>query len=182
MGIKDDNVTYLSDKRNSISNQKYSSDTFTSRPTNNTSITKNPYINSIKDILYGVIDMSYNGERLNNSNHMELKDMDKILEKYIDKMDRDQSDLRNDIRTSENRTTHLIEKMEERIQLSDANMEKRMEKIEKLIENNINQNRENSNRLESKIDNNNKFIISISISVIIGVAAMVISVISMIKP
>ena len=81
MGIKDDNVTYLSDKRNSISNQKYSSDTFTSRPTNNTSITKNPYINSIKDILYGVIDMSYNGERLNNSKHMELKDMDKILEK-----------------------------------------------------------------------------------------------------
>ncbi len=131
--------------------------------------------NLLSDYIYSKLFLSYNKDKSNNSNSAELKDMDKILEKYIDKMDRDQSDLRNDIRSSENRTTHLIEKMEERIQLSDASMEKRMEKIEKMIENNINQNRDNSTRLESKIDNNNKFIISISISVIIGVAAMVIS-------
>lgn len=133
----------------------------------------------IPDYVYSKLLLSYNKDKSNNS---ELNDMDKILEKYIDKLDRDQSDLRRDIQSSEERTSHLIEKMERRMEISDTRMDNRLEKIEKMIEDSIKHNTENSVRLESKIDSNNKFIISISITVIIGVAAMVISILSVLSP
>jgi hypothetical protein len=116
------------------------------------------------------INTEYNFKEMEKEEVFSGMDNNKLLEKYIDKMDRDQSDLRNDIRASENRTARNIELLEER------NIE-RLNRIEQIINDHNAKIDEKYEKLESKIDSNNKFIISLSISTIIGIAAMVIAVI-----
>lgn len=107
-------------------------------------------------------------------------DNDKILEKYLDKVDKDTYALKDDMRDSEKRTT-------ERIAESEARNEKRMEILLdainkqgtqfKTLENIVN---DKTEKMESKIDENKKFLITIMISIvgivaatIIGIAALV---------
>lgn len=102
--------------------------------------------------------------------------MDKLLEKYIEKVDRDQSDLRNDIRASEERIAKNIE-------LSEARNEERLKRMENMInsyieniDNKIEKIDNKLDRFEDKIDNNTKHIRNISITTIAGIAALVVSV------
>ena len=51
--------------------------------------------------------------------------MDDLLQKYIEKVDRDQSDLRKDIKDSEDRVNRVVENSEQR-------MDKRLDRIEQM--------------------------------------------------
>lgn len=98
-------------------------------------------------------------------------DENKILEKYLDKINQDRRD-------QEDRLSKNIELMEKRIteerRLSEERMEKRfiesMEKIDKLEE-----------KLDNKLDNTTKWVAATAISTILGIAAMVISVLLTLK-
>lgn len=93
-------------------------------------------------------------------NHGEVKEhanMD-ILEKYIDKMDRDQSDLRADIKASEERTERRIERLEKLMTDQSQRIETKIDSI------------------ETKFDSWNKWIIGTCLATIIGIATMVITV------
>lgn len=85
----------------------------------------------------------YNRSKHNkySSNYIGDDNMDKILEKYIDKLDRDQSDLRHDMRASEERIAKLIEDSNERTEDS-------YNRIEDLIK----EYKLDNSRLESKFD------------------------------
>jgi hypothetical protein len=100
-------------------------------------------------------------------NKEEVFDVDnnEILMKYMEKVDRDQSDLRNDIRESEHRTTERISSIEER-------MDNRLDRIEDMISEHTKSIDEKFSNLESKIDSNNKYIHNISISVMIGIGSI----------
>lgn len=120
-------------------------------------------------------------------NYKEYTDMD-ILEKYIDKMDRDQSDLRNDIRASEERTERRIERLEQLILSQNQNMENRFDSLEQKFEQKEVNIENKILRLESKLDQTktdmenkfdslNKWVMGTSIATLVGIAAMVIAVI-----
>lgn len=113
-------------------------------------------------------------------------DENKIIEKYLDKVDQDRRD-------QEDRISKNIQLMEQRIteerRLSEERMEKRFNdamtsikevnsKIEKL-EDKLDQ---KTNSMLEKIDSTNKWVIALSISTIIGIAAMVVTVILTGKP
>lgn len=165
--------------KNSDSNNKFSIDNKTTNPivfdtSSIKSVPQNkPIPENYFDFLYKD---TYNNNKRSNvvSNNSNGDDnMDKILEKYIDKMDRDQSDLRSDIRASEDRIAKSIE-------LSETRNSEKLSNIETMIKDHFNKIDENYNKLEDKIDNNNKFITSISITTIIGIAAMVITIIALV--
>lgn len=111
----------------------------------------------------------YNIRKRNKRDVTSAMDNNKLLEKYIEKMDKDQSDLRNDIRASEERTARNIELSEQR------NIE-RFNRIENMINEHIKKVDEKYDKLADKIDNSNKYIRNISITTIIGIAAMIISI------
>lgn len=111
---------------------------------------------------------SYSNHVLNNVEGDKM-DNDKILEKYLEKVDRDQSDLRNDIRESERRT-------QERISAIEQKMDDRLNRIEDMM---ISQNKKMESlkdALLEKMDSTQKWITGIAITTIIGIAAMVIAV------
>lgn len=123
-------------------------------------------------------------ENLSDTRHIynmnEIKEgekVDDLLKAYIEKVDRDQDSLREDIRESERRT-------EKRIQDSENRMDKRLDKIEELISS---QN-EKFDKIGEKIidldetvrdrlEDHKRFLWGIALSVIIGIAGMVIAVI-----
>jgi len=78
---------------------------------------------------------------------------DDILSKYIEKVDRDQSDLRFDIREIEKRTSHTLENIEKR-------MDSRLNRIEDLIakqSDDLNKKIADSySKLESKMNEHNR--------------------------
>ena len=78
------------------------------------------YFDVLQRVLGGKIESSgaREGETMNN---------DEILTKYIDKVDHDQSQLRDDIRESERRTSDSIRGIEERIDDRTARIEERMD-------------------------------------------------------
>lgn len=92
-----------------------------------------------------------------------------ILEKYIEKVDRDQAELRNDIRESERRTAGSIAAIEGR-------MDKRIEKIESLLINHTVAIDAKISGLEDKTDSTNKWIMGVCLATIVGIATMVITV------
>lgn len=92
---------------------------------------------------------SLEGQNMNN---------DDFLSKYIEKIDHDQSDLREDIRESERRTSTKLESIEER-------MDKRLDRIEDMI-----------NGQGSKIDNTMGWIIAVCVATILGIAGLVITI------
>jgi hypothetical protein len=112
-------------------------------------------------------------------------DMDNnLLEKYIEKVDRDQSDLRADIRASEERTAknlsdvhqrmdNRLNRIEDLISKQNDSFETKFNKLENKIDTKI-------DSLEGKIDENKKFMWGITISIvglciatIIGIATLV---------
>lgn len=135
----------------------------------------------------------YNSElkdyRQEQSASLEGQNMDnnELLNRYIEKFDRDQSDLRQDIRESEKRINERTMAVEER-------MDNRLNRIEDLIQSQIttmNQKFDGADKkidtiktsVDQKIDNvkmsidsTNKWIIGMAITVMIGVAAIVVTV------
>lgn len=124
----------------------------------------------------------------------EVFDMDenKILEKYLDKIDKDR-------REQEQRLNENIRSMEQRIteerRLSEERMEKKFieamdsiketnkkldsinSKLDKKVETINSKIDEKTDKIGEKIDNTNKWIIGVCLSTIIGIAAMVLTVI-----
>lgn len=102
---------------------------------------------------------------------------DEFLSRYIEKVDRDQSDLRADIREGERRTSEKISSVEER-------MDSRLNKIENLFvkmdEKITRLDEKLDDRLEKmdqKLDNSNKFVQNMALTVNIGVITIGIGVI-----
>lgn len=113
----------------------------------------------------------------------EVNNMDNndILIKYMEKVDRDQSDLKQDIRESEKRTAEHLKSVEER-------MDNRLNRIEDIIAKqteNLNDKIDSINTkidslgetLGEKIEKNNKFINTMSVTTIIGVSAITVAVV-----
>lgn len=94
-----------------------------------------------------------------------------ILKSYIEKVDRDQSDLRADIRESENRTSEKINRIEER-------MDVRLNRIEDMIKQSTEQNSDNLKSLEKEVHSKLGWVIATCLATIIGIGAMVIAVYS----
>lgn len=107
----------------------------------------------------------------------ELNNIDDILLKYIDSLDKKYDALKKDMVESEKRITQnnkdLEDRLEKRYIETNNNINKLIDKIDTL-DSNLDSKLE---KMNEKIDSNNKFIISISISTILGIAAMVITVI-----
>ncbi|AQW25687.1 hypothetical protein JJB61_11285 [Clostridium perfringens] len=119
----------------------------------------------------------------------------KLLEKYLDKVDQDRRDqeerLNNAIVESEKRNHTERTEFEKRI-LQDrkdseeridkkfnqilSSIEKNNERLEKRISDIENKIESNSKTLENKIDGNNKWIIGVCITTILSIAALVISI------
>lgn len=117
-----------------------------------------------------IIDMA-NILKIDNKNSMKIsfqKEVDNMdfLEKYIEKMDRDQSDLRNDIRASEERTANLIKQLYEHNLKIEDKIDKTMDSVDEKI-----------GKLEEKMTSTNNWITGVCIATILGIAAMVIAVI-----
>lgn len=122
------------------------------------------------------------GKRINqydinkgNQNRDDEMDNNKILELYIAKVDKDQSELKQDIRESENRIFQKVSDSEER-------MNKRLDKIEDLIKD---QNTkfdkmddkivEVSQSVKNGLEDYRKFLWGITISILLAIAAMIIT-------
>ena len=93
-----------------------------------------------------------------------------ILKAYIEKVDRDQSDLRADIRESERRTSEKMDKIEER-------MDQRLNRIEDMIQKSTKDTADSIEKLNEKVESKLHWIENTCIATIIGIAAMVITVI-----
>lgn len=110
-----------------------------------------------------------------NQNRDDEMDNNKILELYIAKVDKDQSELKQDIRESENRIFQKVSDSEER-------MNKRLDKIEDLIKD---QNTkfdkmddkivEVSQSVKNGLEDYRKFLWGITISILLAIAAMIIT-------
>ena len=103
-------------------------------------------------------------------------DNDRILEKYLDKVDQDRRD-------QEQRIAKNMELMEKRLSDSEGRIEARFNQIMKSIEDTNKKVDDSIQRMENKFDKltdevkeNNKYIRNISVTTIIGIAAMVIAV------
>ena len=100
-------------------------------------------------------------------NKMNENDM---LKAYMEKVDRDQSDLRADIRESERRTSEKIDKIEER-------MDQRLNRIEDIITKSTDNTATKIDNLEKEVSSTLKWVIGTCVATIIGIAAMVITII-----
>lgn len=100
----------------------------------------------------------------------EGKDMDELLKAYIEKVDRDQSELREDIRESERRTDKRIEDSERR-------MDVRLDKIEKLINVQNDKIDELKQSVNEKLEDDKKYRHTNNIAIVIGVVSTVIAMI-----
>ncbi|GEM_PF-969543 len=102
-------------------------------------------------------------------------DNEKMLEMYIQKMNDDQNQLRQDIRSSEERTSSRVEDIEKK-------MDARLNRIEDMITQSSKNNDDSIKRLEDKIDQNNKHFqnmtnanIAFAVASVIAVVALVIT-------
>lgn len=132
--------------------------------------------NSYKSETFLVADI-FSEERDDN----EMNSIDDILLKYIDSLDKKYDALKNDMVESEKRIIRnnkdLEERLEKRYIETNNNINKLIDKMNTL-DSNLDCKLE---KMNEKIDSNNKFIISISFTTIIGIAAMIITVILTIK-
>ena len=118
------------------------------------------------------------GKRINqydinkgNQNRDDEMDNNKILELYIAKVDKDQSELKQDIRESENRIFQKVSDSEER-------MNKRLDKIEDLIKaqnTKFDKIVEVSQSVKNGLEDYRKFLWGITISILLAIAAMIIT-------
>ena len=117
------------------------------------------------------------GKRINqydinkgNQNRDDEMDNNKILELYIAKVDKDQSELKQDIRESENRIFQKVSDSEER-------MNKRLDKIEDLTKFDKMDDKivEVSQSVKNGLEDYRKFLWGITISILLAIAAMIIT-------
>lgn len=115
----------------------------------------------------------------NNKGNGNTMENDKMLEMYISKMDRDQSDLRNDIRASEQRTSEQLRSMESR-------MDNSLKRIEDIIERQSIKSENDKKDIDAKVEGikaeiqasaseNRKFMWGIVFTIVLGIAAMIVS-------
>lgn len=88
--------------------------------------------------------------------------MDEFLKTYIEKVDRDQDALREDIRESERRT-------EKRIEDSERRMDMRLDRIEKMIEDQNNKLDGIRNTVNDKMAENKRFMWGIVITILLSI-------------
>lgn len=115
----------------------------------------------------------------------EVMNNDRLLEKYMDKIDRDQSTLKDDIKASESRMHEhtsesekrmegAVKRIEENISSSEAKMDARLNRIEDAVsktnENFVNE----TEKIKTAVNENKKFMIGILISIVAIVLATVI--------
>lgn len=86
-------------------------------------------------------------------------DNEKLLEKYMDKIDADQRDLKSDMRASEERLHNHTLEMEKRVEANIAKSVESLQDFQKEVGSRF-------DRMEDKIDNNQKFMWGILYSVI----------------
>lgn len=106
----------------------------------------------------------YAGSKLYNMQRAD--NMDDLLKSYIEKVNRDQSDLREDIRESEKRTEHRISEMEGR-------MDSRLERIERMIEKQGDNIQSIEQNVNNKMDDNKKFMWGIVITILLSIVASI---------
>lgn len=103
----------------------------------------------------------------------DIMDDNKLLEKYMDKIDQDRRD-------TEKRISDSIERFENKVvqdrKESEARIEKRISEAEHRIENRFNSTMDSVEKLNDKIENTNKWIIGTCIATILAVAAIAASV------
>lgn len=145
-------------------------------------------VSSPSNMLNGQLPDYYDNHDITHINkeyegNKEYTDMD-ILEKYIEKMDRDQSDLRNDIRASEERTERRIERLEQLILTQNQNIENRFDFLEQKLEKteaNLDSklaNMENRySNLETRFESIKTWLLGTSIATVLSIAAMVVAII-----
>ena len=92
--------------------------------------------------------------------------MDDLLQKYIEKVDRDQSDLRKDIKDSEDRVNRVVEN-------SDQRMDKRLDRIEQMINDQNNRIDALSEKITTKLEEDRKYRHTNNIAIVLGVIATV---------
>ena len=92
--------------------------------------------------------------------------MDDLLQKYIEKVDRDQSDLRKDIQDSEDRVNRVVENSEQR-------MDKRLDRIEQMINDQNNRIDALSEKITTKLEEDRKYRHTNNIAIVLGVIATV---------
>lgn len=104
-----------------------------------------------------------------------FSDMDnnKILEKYIEKLDRDQSDLRKDIQASEQRTGKRLSEIEQR-------MDNRLNRIEDMISEQGNKINSLHNHVTQEFRDNRRFMWGIVISVAALVLTAIIGIVQIV--
>ncbi len=104
----------------------------------------------------------------------DVVDNNQILEKYIDKVDRDQAALREDIRESERRTSERVAVIEER-------MDARLNRIEDMLQKNSDSYNADYKSLITQINSsgneNRKFMWGIAITILVACVATVVAVI-----
>ncbi len=98
-----------------------------------------------------------------------IMDNNTLLEKYIEKMDRDQSDLRRDIQISEERTSKKLSETEQR-------MDERLNRIEDMFLNQSDKISSLYNHVTKEFRDNRKFMWGITISIIALVVAAIIGI------
>lgn len=92
--------------------------------------------------------------------------MDDLLKTYIEKVDRDQSDLREDIRENERRT-------EKRISETENRMDSRLERIEKMIASQTEKIDSIKDDVNNKMEENKKFMWGIVVSILLSIVASI---------
>lgn len=101
----------------------------------------------------------------------EGKDMDDLLKTYIEKVDRDQSELREDIRESEKRT-------EKRIADSERRMDEHLDKIEQLIISQNDKMDDFKQKVSDKLDADKKDRHSNNIALFIGAISVLVAMVA----
>lgn len=92
--------------------------------------------------------------------------MDDLLKTYIEKVDRDQNALRQDIRESEKRVNQSVEAYE-------ARMDQRLDRIEGLITEQNKKLDDIKDEVNRKMDDNRKFMWGIVITIILSIVASI---------
>lgn len=104
-------------------------------------------------------------------------DQDKILEIYISKIDKDQSELKQDIREREERTEKYIkeseERMDHRIQNIEALIIKQNEKLNETVEKQNLKMDEIKNKVETGLKENITFMWGIIITILLSIIASI---------
>lgn len=112
-----------------------------------------------------------------NAKEASVMDQDKILEIYISKIDKDQSELKKDIREREERTEKYIreseERMERRLQNIESLIEKQNEKLNETVERQNAKMDEIKEKVETGIHENKKFMWGIVITILLSIIASI---------